>query len=96
MAEWISQKERATTVTNEIMNAVNVMGSDKQVAEGILEAIKGSHRTLQQNYWRVMIAVIKGYAETNSDLRNEGAVNFCKDVVKFLEENPNKEYLPYV
>ena len=39
--------------------AVNIMGDDKEVVEGILEALQQNHRTLQQNYWRVMMQVIK-------------------------------------
>ena len=90
-----TQQEVAKESIDQIMDAVNIMGSDKQVADGILEALQMSHRTLQQNFWRVMMQVIKEYSEFRCDGRNEGAVELCKYIKEQVEEN-HKEYLPYV
>ena len=92
----MTQKEAAGKAINLIMDAVNVMGSDKEVVEGIVFALQTTHRTLQENYWRVMIAVMKEYAEFNTDMRNEDAVAFCKFVKAELEKDPSKGYLAYV
>jgi len=93
--DGITQKEAAQKAIALIMDAVNIMGSDKQVVEGIIEELQGTHRTLQQNFWRVMMGVIKEYSEFRHDLRNEGAVELCKYIKEQVAEN-HKEYLPYV
>lgn len=76
-----------------IMDALNIMGREKQVVEGMVVALRKTHRTLQQNFWRAIMAVIKEYAEFNHDLRNEGAVELCKYIKEQIE---NKEYLPFI
>ncbi len=90
------QKETAKEAIDMIMDAVNIMGSDRKVKDGIIEALRCSHRTLQENFWRVMIDVIKEYSTFHCDLRNEAAVNLCKFITEKLNENPEKTYLPYV
>ncbi len=90
-----TQTEVAAEAIHNIMDAVNVMGSDDPVVQGIIEELMVSHRTLQQNFWRVMMQVIKRYSEFSHDARNEGAVEMCKFIKEQIEEN-QKQYLPYV
>lgn len=90
-----TQTEVAAKAIEDLMDAVNIMGSDDPVVQGIIEQIMVSHRTLQQNFWRVMMQVIKRYSEFSHDLRNEGAVELCKYIKTQVEEN-HKEYLPYI
>ena len=93
--EGTTQKEVAAKAIHNIMDAVNVMGTDETVVQGIIEELMVSHRTLQQNFWRVMMQVIKRYSEFSFDGRNEGAVEMCKFIKEQVEKN-HKEYLPYV
>lgn len=52
------------------------------------ESIVTEHRTLQQNFWRAMLATMKLVAEHNRfDFRNESSVNFCKKVTEFVKEH---------
>jgi hypothetical protein len=54
------------------------------------------HRTLQQNSFRVMWKCIEYWAsleDNQYDLRNEGTVKACKDLVRLF---PNGPYLPFV
>jgi phosphoenolpyruvate-protein kinase (PTS system EI component) len=95
LANGKTQKETAYDATKEILDAVNIMGNDKEVVEGIVEALQHNHRTLQQNYWRVMMQVIKEYSEFRHDMRNEGSVDMCKFIKEQVEKH-HKEYLPYV
>ncbi len=90
-----TQTEVAADAINKIMDAVNVMGSDDPVVQGIIEELMVSHRTLQQNFWRVMMQVIKRYSEFSYDLRNQGAVELCTYIKEQVAEN-YKENLPYV
>jgi hypothetical protein len=95
LPEGKTQQEVTKEAIDQIMDAVNIMGSDKKVADGILESLQMAHRTLQQNFWRVMMMVIKEYSEFRFDDRNEGAVKLCKYIKEQVEEN-HKEYLPYI
>lgn len=90
-----TQTEVAAEAIHNLMDAVNVMGSDDPVVKGIIDELEVSHRTLQQNFWRVMMQVIKKYSEFGSDGRNEGAVELCKYITEQVETN-HKEHLPYV
>ena len=90
----MNQVEVSSKAIHQIMDAVNIMGSDKKVAEGIIKELQVTHRTLQQNFWRVMVEVVRQYSEFRHDLRNEGSVELCKAITKFLDENP--QYLPYI
>lgn len=94
--EGKTQKEFAKEAVEMLLDNLNIMGSDKPIVEGILEALQMNHRTLQQNFWRAMVAVMKQYAEFRHDLRNEGAVEFCNAVKKMIEDNPKTEYLPFI
>jgi hypothetical protein len=64
-----------------IIDATNVMGSEKDVAAGILEGLLSSHKTLQQSFMRAFIEAMKEYADTPfRDARNEASVEFARKV----------------
>ena len=90
------QKEDAKQAIRDLMNALNVMGTKKDIAEGIMEELGCTHRTLQQNFWGVMIDVIREYSEFRHDLRNEASVELCKFLTERLKEDESKTYLPFV
>ena len=52
------------------------------------------HRTHQANIIRFMLHVLKNYADANSDLRNERAVEICK-LIRDLDEKENL-HVPYI
>jgi len=99
-----TQKEVTKDSMNDLMDTLNIMGSDKEVIDGIIEILHTTHRTLQQNFWRVMVEVMKQYSEFRHDLRNEGSVKLCKFITETLEKDatekdPNltpKRYLPFI
>lgn len=64
----------------EICNAVNG-GQCVDVAKGITDELRRTHRTLQQDFWRAVLIAARTYGETPYvDLRNEAAVNACKQI----------------
>lgn len=93
--EGENQKDYAYKAIEMLLNDLNIMGSDKPIIEGVVEALRMNHRTLQQNFWRMMMQVIKQYSEFRHDLRNEGSVELCKFIKEEVEKN-HKEYLPFV
>jgi len=52
------------------------------------------HRTHQANIIRFMLHVLKNYADANSDLRNERAVEICK-LIRDLDKKENL-HVPYI
>jgi hypothetical protein len=92
------QKEETKVAVAKLMDALNVMGTKKDIVEGMIEELQCTHRTVQQNFCRVMLDVMKKYAEFRHDLRNEASVEVCKFITEQLikEENQSKTYLPFV
>jgi hypothetical protein len=94
--EGENQKDYAYKAIEMLLNDLNIMGSDKPIVEGVVEALRMNHRTLQQNFWRMMLEVIKQYSEFRHDLRNEASVELCKFFTEKLKEDEGKTYLPFV
>lgn len=70
-----------------IIDYGNVMGrKPEQTAEILVDALSGSHRTLQQNAISSLIQTLVFYADATNDGRNEYSVNTCKKIADFLEE----------
>lgn len=86
---------KATTVVEAVRALTTLMNSynsqDELWAEVINQALAHEHRSLQQSFWRLMREVIKRYATTHHDLRNEAAVVWCKRVSDEVDA-----YLPLV
>lgn len=55
-------------------------GNHREVATELVAHLRTEHRTLQQSFWRVVQAVACEYQRFDSDLRNESAVAFAKEV----------------
>ncbi len=82
----------------DLCNYFGGMGSKDDIggAALLVEAIRKEHRTIQQNFWRIIISAMMIYAEDekNPDLRNQASVDMTKKVTKFIKEN--NIYLPLV
>ena len=86
-------QQRNEAVTQEIVNLVNPMGNDDDLAKVLGAALAGTHRTLQQNFWRMIWLTAYEYAknvEGHTDLRNEASLEFAKMI---RDEAPS---LPFV
>jgi hypothetical protein len=60
----------------------------KEQAELFFGRLSREHRTLQQNFWRMMIKVIEKYADSEwYDARNEASVQMCRVLKTALENN---------
>lgn len=89
MSEWKEEhKAKAEEATKVLVNLTNAYGSEKAVAEGIVEALTKEHNTLQQSFWRAMQMVIKAYSEEKYvDLRNEASRDYCKAAAKLADDH---------
>ena len=67
---------------------------DNAILDTLYECVTHTHRTLQQSFWRVIFRLVAMYAEAPSDGRNEAAVQACKKLRDFMQEE--KQYLPFI
>ena len=63
-----------------IFDELNIIGSENEIADIIAYFIIRQHRTLQQDYFRVLLKVIDEYSKASYDIRNEDSINMCKDI----------------
>jgi len=65
-----------------LIDATNIMGGEADVIQGMTEALQYSHRTLQQSFISCFVGTMVNYAEFRTDVRNQDAVQFAKNVSK--------------
>lgn len=75
--------ERVEKSMKELLNQVNYMGMDNDIADAMAKVLIKEHNTIQQTFWRVMQGVAKQYGEMPyHDGRNEQAVKFAKQIAE--------------
>ncbi len=72
--------EKAESAFKALIDSTNVMSGEQQVVEGMVNALTGSHRTLQQSFMRCFVETMREYKDTGSDERNQASVAFAKKV----------------
>lgn len=88
--EEIENKNRE--IAKEIMKLVNYMGNDKVLGKALAEELSHEHRTIQQNFFRMIYYTASQYEKEmdgHTDLRNEGALALAKLIVKEVPPLPN-------
>lgn len=86
-------KTAVKDATNALMDQMNYMGLDKAIQDEMAKSILNNHNTIQQSFWRNILAVATTYANTAyADGRNEASVALCKDIAQLAE----KHHLPFV
>ncbi len=91
--------ESMRKIVDSLTNEINNFSYEKHV-DNFFDAITHQHRTLQQSFWRMMIQVIKKYAELDKDgwydLRNEASVKTCVKLKEWFEKDDNFLGLPTI
>ena len=77
--EILSDFESGKMAVNYICRASNG-GVCKEIVEGIVDGLRCEHRTLQADFWRAIQLAAIQYSEFNHDLRNQAAVEMCKNI----------------
>jgi len=87
--------DKGAKVALDLTNALNSMTFDKEVIKGFVSGMTQKHRTIQQSSMRAIYALIQQWAKMGEDgqydLRNEGTVKFCQEIVEKCEKN-----LPFI
>ena len=83
--------ENNDKIIEDMIKAINSMCNnylyDKQ-ADLMMEALRRSHRTAQQNFWRMISKTIILYGKMESyDLRNKRSVEWCKKNVGISKDS---------
>jgi hypothetical protein len=66
-----------------LFRLLNYMGNDRVLTQMFTDWLPREHRTLQQNFMRMLQTIVYAYADqsqNNFDLRNEAAVDWAKAV----------------
>ncbi|MFN4217437.1 MAG: hypothetical protein ACK4HQ_08575 [Brevinematales bacterium] len=84
---------KATSLIENLFNLVNVMGSEKDVVEGLKYGFRIRHRTLQASMVRVLLKAMVDYAadaDANGavDLRNDAAIKTLMKIRPIVQDNP--------
>ena len=73
--------QTAEDAMKEILRVCNFMSSEEEVAKGLLKALNGEHRTIQQTFFRAFDKMAKQYAEQDyADGRNQMSVDYCRRI----------------
>lgn len=81
MTEGDKNAEALYDAMQAVISATNPMATDKVMADAMAQALLDSHRTLQQNFFRLFVRAMDTYGETNFyDARNNASVDFAKDI----------------
>lgn len=83
-------------LAHDVADAINNMSFD---SKGFCEQMSLEHRTLQQNFMRLIATYIQYVAEQPDymfDGRNECAQKFAKEVVAQMKSGTIEDYLPFV
>jgi len=83
------RRELYKKLYKKISQALN--GDTDLFCEVLSEELQRDHRTLQQNFWRLIVTLAEKYTQANFDLRNGDSVTLCRRITE-LEER----YLPHV
>jgi len=86
------QADRVKELVTQLIDETNSLNRDALVAEAVFDAVRCSHRTLQQSFWRIMFDVAGKYKDIQHDGRNESAVKACGKVTEALKDS----HLPFV
>jgi len=91
MTDTIQERqEEITTKFTEILVLLNSMAIDEdKIADLMVKALQKEHRTIQQTFMKTNALMIKKYSEfPYSDMRNEGAVQWSKQVAEINVNMP--------
>jgi len=81
MSDLPSKTERTREAMEELIRCVNTLGGEEDIAEVMASVLMGSHRTLQQSFFRTLNIALAEYQDVGTDLRNEASADFAKKVV---------------
>lgn len=65
-------------------------GDSESVISGLLEALTGSHRTIQQETCAILHETLKQYSKQSSDARNQASIDWAKNISEI------DAYFPYI
>jgi len=89
-----SLDQRNEEVIEEIFRLLNYMTNEKELTNAFNDKISRQHRTLQQNFFRMINLIVATYADNSDkigcDARNEASVAWAKEVKKI------EKFMPFI
>ena len=84
----MDRREKLNNAVDSMADAANIMGNEKESVEAFMDALRCTHRTLQQGIIGLMIGVLEQYADLDDrwiDARNECARAACRKLKPIIE-----------
>ena len=83
-------KESAQQHTAQLMNLLNVMGTDQRnaVIAGMVEAMTREHRYIQQEFMSALQESLRIYGASGADARNIAGISWAKEAGDLVPEIP--------
>lgn len=75
-------------IIEELFVLLNIMGNDRVLYNVLPKILLNEHRTIQQNFWRLIHRTAEEYKEQRFDMRNQASVEFAKHITLFGEALP--------
>ena len=95
MEEKTESLDKMIEIVDTLVQNVNHFDYEDQ-AHNFFVALSRQHRTLQQNFWRMISKVVDMYGKTEfKDARNEHSVKWCKAVIRHTTSE-SLNYFPTV
>jgi len=91
-----SIEDENSEVIEAFLQRLNYMGNDTRMVSQIYDHLFREHRTIQQNFFRVMKAVIERYGEFQGPAYADGRNQNAKEWALKVREAGRDVYLPYV
>ena len=93
--EQTLEQENKEVIEN-FFRQLNIMSNDRQMVQQINEHLAREHRTLQQNFFRVIKSVVETYGEKQGPAFADGRNEDSKKWAQKVREAGRDVYLPYV
>jgi len=84
--------EENSELVDVIFRLINYMNNDTALTKALIERLSREHRTLQQNFIRMLKKVIEAHADTHTDDRNAASVKWAKKV----REIGKDDFMPFI
>ena len=70
-----------------LFRLLNAMLNDELYTRQLVDHLKREHRTLQQNFFRMISEIVKEMAkQRDCDLRNEASIEWCKKATQATQD----------
>ena len=88
-------RNQAAEAMSNLIHSTNRLGSDKEVALGIADAIIGAHPTLVASMFRALVNACQD-GDLQKKIYYDGRCNSCTGLIEVINEWSDENCIPFV